>query len=31
MISPILAKLSRIILEKEISLWIESYGKRDKG
>jgi hypothetical protein len=31
MISPILAKLYGIILEKKISLWIESNGKRDKG
>jgi hypothetical protein len=31
MISPILAKLYGIILEKEISLWLESHGKRDKG
>jgi hypothetical protein len=31
MISPILAKLYGIILEKKISLWLESHGKRDKG
>jgi hypothetical protein len=31
MISPILAKLYGIILEKKISLWIESHGKRAKG
>jgi hypothetical protein len=31
MISPILAKLYGIILEKKISLWLESHDKRDKG
>jgi hypothetical protein len=31
MISPILAKLYGIILEKKISLWLESHGKRAKG
>jgi hypothetical protein len=31
MISLILAKLYGIILEKKISLWLESHGKRDKG
>jgi hypothetical protein len=31
MISPILAKLYGIILEKKISLWLEIHGKRDKG
>jgi hypothetical protein len=31
MISSILAKLSGIILEKKISLWLESHGKRVKG
>jgi hypothetical protein len=31
MISPILAKLYGIILEKKISLWIESHGKRAIG
>jgi hypothetical protein len=31
MISPILAKLYGIILEKKISLWLESHGKRVKG
>ena len=31
MISPILAKLYGIILEKTISLWLERQGKRDKG
>jgi hypothetical protein len=31
MISPILAKLYEIILEKKISLWLESHGKRAKG
>jgi hypothetical protein len=31
MISPILAKLYRIILEKKISIWLESHGKRAKG
>jgi hypothetical protein len=30
MIIPILAKLYGIILEKKISLWLESHGKRDK-
>jgi hypothetical protein len=30
MISPILAKLYGIILEKKISLWLESHGKRAK-
>jgi hypothetical protein len=30
MISPILAKLYRIILEKNIILWLESHGKRAK-
>jgi hypothetical protein len=30
MISPILAKLYEIILEKKISLWLESHGKRAK-
>jgi hypothetical protein len=29
-ISPILAKLYGIILEKKIILWLESHGKRDK-
>jgi hypothetical protein len=31
MISPILAKLYGIILEKNISIWIESHKKRAKG
>jgi hypothetical protein len=31
MISPILAKLSGIILEKIIRLWLKIHGKRDKG
>jgi hypothetical protein len=31
MISSILAKLYGIILEKKISIWLESHGKRDKG
>jgi hypothetical protein len=31
MISPILAKLYGIILEKKIILWLESHGKRAKG
>jgi hypothetical protein len=31
MISPILAKLCGIILEKKIRLWLESIGKRAKG
>jgi hypothetical protein len=31
MISPILAKLYRIILEKKTSLWLESHSKRAKG
>jgi hypothetical protein len=31
MISLILAKLYGIILEKKISLWLESHGKRAKG
>jgi hypothetical protein len=31
MISPILAKLYGIILEKKISIWLESHGKRAKG
>jgi hypothetical protein len=31
MISPILSKLYGIILEKKISLWLETHGKRDKG
>jgi hypothetical protein len=31
MISPILAKLYGIILEKKISIWLKSHGKRDKG
>jgi hypothetical protein len=31
MISPILAKLYGIILEKKISLWLESHGKIFKG
>jgi hypothetical protein len=31
MISPILSKLYVIILEKKISLWLESHNKRDKG
>jgi hypothetical protein len=31
MISHILAKLYGIILEKKISLWLESHGKRAKG
>jgi hypothetical protein len=31
MISLILAKLYRIILEKKISLWLESHSKRAKG
>jgi hypothetical protein len=31
MINPILAKLYGIILEKKISLWLESHGKRVKG
>jgi hypothetical protein len=31
MISPILAKLYGIILEKKISLWLESHSKRAKG
>jgi hypothetical protein len=30
MISPILVKLYGIILEKKISLWLESHGKRAK-
>jgi hypothetical protein len=30
MISPILSKLYGIILEKNISIWLESHGKRDK-
>jgi hypothetical protein len=30
-ISPILAKLCRIILEKKIDIWIEIHGKRVKG
>jgi hypothetical protein len=31
MISPLLAKLYGIILEKKISIWLESQEKRDKG
>jgi hypothetical protein len=31
MISPILAKLYGIILEKKIRIWIEIHGKRTKG
>jgi hypothetical protein len=31
MISPILAKLYGIILEKKINLWLESHDKRSKG
>jgi hypothetical protein len=31
MISPILTKLYGIILEKKISIWLESHGKRVKG
>ena len=31
MISPLLAKLYGIILEKKIRIWLESEGKRDKG
>ena len=31
MIIPLLGKLYGIILEKKISIWIESEGKRDKG
>ena len=31
MISPLLAKLYGIILEKKISIWLESEGKRAKG
>jgi hypothetical protein len=31
MISPILAKIYGILLEKKISLWIEIHGKRTKG
>jgi hypothetical protein len=31
MISPVLAKLYGIILEKKISLWLECHGKRAKG
>jgi hypothetical protein len=31
MISPILAKLYEIVLEKKISIWLESHGKRAKG
>jgi hypothetical protein len=31
MISPILAKLYGIILERKIRIWLESQGKRDKG
>jgi hypothetical protein len=31
MISPILAKLYKIILEKKIRIWIESHNKRAKG
>ena len=31
MISPILAKLYGIILEKKIILWLESHSKRAKG
>ena len=31
MISPLLAKLYGIILEKKITRWLESEGKRDKG
>jgi hypothetical protein len=31
MISPILAKLYTIILEKKINIWLESHGKRAKG
>jgi hypothetical protein len=30
-ISPFLANFYGIVLEKKISLWIESHGKRDKG
>ena len=31
MISPLLAKLNGIILEKKLSIWLESEGKRAKG
>jgi hypothetical protein len=31
MISPIFAKIYGIILEKKISLWLESHSKRAKG
>jgi hypothetical protein len=31
MIGPILANLYGILLEKKISAWLESHGKRDKG
>ena len=31
MISPLLAKLYGIILEKKINEWIETKGKQDKG
>jgi hypothetical protein len=31
MISPLLAKLYGIILEKKINIWLESHGKRAKG
>jgi hypothetical protein len=31
MISPILSKLYGSILEKKISIWLESHGKRAKG
>jgi hypothetical protein len=31
MISPILAKIYGIVLEKKISIWLESHDKRDKG
>ena len=31
MISPLLAKLYGLILEKEINIWLESEGKKDKG
>ena len=31
MISPLLAKLYGIILEKNINSWLECQGKRDKG
>ena len=31
MISPLLAKLYAIILEKKLSIWLESEGKRAKG